>query len=176
VRADEPKQAKTADAKPATLTVSILTGGAADDLKVLRETLEKIPGIKFKADDLKYADFGKEGGKFTQFLSIEIVDIAKTDIGAIAKAVSAANTSKKDKCPSALFLIVRYKAGTVKNEQFKTALVKVKGVQAEKSWVGDANLWLSVDGSGDGKLAEVTKALHAAEIKFKDPLTDNTDP
>lgn len=168
--ADEPKPAR-----PAKPTIALLAGGADNDLKVLRAVLEKNAQIKFKADDLKYADFGREGGKFTSFLSIEVADLGKTDIGAIAKAVAAADTSKKETCPPRLFVIIRYLPGSAKNEQFREALAKVKGVQPEKSWVGDANLWIQVDDSGEGKLSEITKAIHGAGIKIKDPIIDIKD-
>ena len=142
---------------------------------VLRETLAKVPGVKFKADDVKFADFGRDGGKFTQFLTIEMTDLTKTDIGAIAKAVAAANTSKKDRTTPGVFVILRYKPDSVNNEQLRAALAKVKGVQSDKSWAGDANLWISLDGSGQAKLGEITRALHAAGVKFRDPILDIMD-
>lgn len=162
-------------AKPAKPTIAVLVGGAKEDLGILREILEKLPGVKFMADEIKYADFGRDGGTFTSFFAIEIADLAKTEIGAIAKSLAAANTSKKDKCPPALFVILRYKPDSTNNEKFREAISKVKGVRAEKSWAGDANLWVSVDSSGDGKLTEIVKAIHAALIKIKDPIADIKD-
>jgi hypothetical protein len=44
--------------------------------------------------------------------------------------------------------------------------------QADKSWAGDANHWVVVDGSGRAKLGEIPAALHAAGITFRDPITD----
>jgi hypothetical protein len=88
--ADTPKPSK-----PARPTIALHCGGAAEDLNVLRKTLEKAPGVKFQADDLKFADFGRDGGLFTSFFTIEMADRSQTDIGAIAKAVSAAPTSKR---------------------------------------------------------------------------------
>jgi hypothetical protein len=161
-------------AKPAKPTIALLAGGAKEDLALFREILEKAP-VKFQAEDLKYADFGRDGGTFTSFLSIEIADLGKTDIGAIAKSVSAANTSKKEKCPPALFVIVRYKPDSTTTEKLREALAKVKGVKPDKSWAGDINLWVGVDGSGDAKLADIIRALHAAGIKFKDPIADIKD-
>jgi hypothetical protein len=168
--ADEPKAAK-----PAKPTIAILVGGAKEDLGVLKETLEKLPGVKFKADDLKLADFGKGGGKFTIFLTIEIADLAKCDIGTIAKALAAANTSKMEIRPAALFLILRYKPDSTDNEKFREAIATVKGVRPDKSWVGDANIWVSVDASGAAKLADVLRVIHAAGIKIKDPIADIKD-
>jgi hypothetical protein len=162
-------------ARPAKPTVALLVGGAKEDLDVLRATFEKVPSIKFKADDIKYADWGRDGGTFTSFFAIEIADLAKTDIGAIAKAVSAANTSKKEKCPPALFVIVRYLPDSTTTEKLREALAKVKGVKPDKSWAGDSNLWVGVDGSGDAKLTEIMRALHTAGIKIKDPIADIKD-
>jgi hypothetical protein len=170
--ADDPKPGQAAGAKPVRLTVAMLTGGTDGDLKVLRETLAKIPDVKFKADDLKYADFGRDGGLFTGFLVIELADLAKTDVGAVAKAVAAADTPKKEKVPSGLFAILRYKPDSVKTDDLRKTLARVKGVRADKSWAGDSNLWVAVDGSGQAKLAEITAALHAAGVKFRDPVTD----
>src|SRR5262245_28136369 len=97
------------DAKPAYPTIALHCGGAAEDLKLLRQTLEKVAGLRFNGDEMKYSDFGRGEGLFTKFLTLEVADLAKTDIGTLAKAVSAANTSKKDKCPPELFLILRYR-------------------------------------------------------------------
>jgi hypothetical protein len=171
-RADDPKPPR---AKPAKPKVALLCGGADEDLKALRETLEKVPGIKFQADEIKFADFGRDGGLFTSFFVIDIADLATTDIGAIAKAVSSANTSKKDRCPPALFVVFRYLPDSIKTEQLRAALAGVKGVHPEKSWAGDANLWVGIDGSGQGKLADITRALHDAGVKFRDPITDIRD-
>jgi DNA-binding Lrp family transcriptional regulator len=112
---------------------------------------------------------------FTTSFLIELTDRSKTDIGAIAKAVASANTSKKDRSPPALYLVIRYRPDSANNEQLRAALGKVKGVQADKSWAGDQNLWLSVDGSGQGKLAEILRALHEAGIPIRDPILDTTD-
>jgi hypothetical protein len=159
-----------ADPKPARPTIAIFAGGAADDIKLLRQTLEKLPGVKFQADDLKFSDFRRDGGNFTDFMAVEITDLGTTDIGAIAKAVASANTSSKEKCPPRLFVILRYLPDSVKTDALRKTLAPVKGVAAKESWAGDSNLWVAVDGSGAGKLADITKALHDAGVKFRDPI------
>lgn len=169
VRADD---AKAPRAKPAKPKVALLCGGAEADLKVLRETLGKVPAIKFKADEIQFADFGRDGGLYTTFFVIDITDLATTDVGAIAGAVSSAQTSKKDRCPPALFVVFRYLPDSIKTPQLRAAIGKVKGVRPDWSWAGDVNLWVSVDDSGQGKLAEITRALHDAGVKFRDPITD----
>jgi outer membrane protein assembly factor BamB len=160
-------------AKAVKLNLSLLSGGAKEDLDALRDALKKVAGIKFNADDIQFADFGRDGGTFTRFFSVEIPDRAKTDLGAIAKVVAAANTSKKERTPAALFLIIRYRPDSTNNEKLRAALAKVKGVQAEKSWAGDQNLWVNVDGSGQGKLVEIIRALHEARIPIRDPILDS---
>jgi hypothetical protein len=172
VRAAGPQPVRGASAKPAKPKIVLFAGGADADVKVLRDTLEKVPGIKFKADELKFGDFARDGGLHTEFFTIEIADLAKTDIGAIAKAVASANTSKKEKCPPALYVIIGYKPDSVKKEQLRTVLAKVKGVQADRSWPGDSNIWIRVDGSGQARLVQITTALHFAGIKIRDPIAD----
>jgi hypothetical protein len=161
------------DPRPASPVIALLAGGTPEDLQNLRDTLSKVPGVKFKADEVQYGDFGRDGGLFTRFFTLEMSDLAKTDIGAIARV--AANTDQKKPLRPGLFVILRYRPDSVKNEPFRAALAKVKGVQPEKSWAGDANLWVSVDGSGQAKLGEITRALHGARIKFRDPITDTSD-
>jgi len=161
------------DAKPANPTIALHCGGAVEDLKLLRETLDKVAGIRFNGGEIKYSDFGRGEGLFTKFLSLEVADLAKTDIGTLAKAVSEANTSKKDKCPPELFLILRYRPESTSNEQFRAALTKVKGVRPDESWAGDANLWVHVDCGGEAKLADILQALHDARVTFTDPITGN---
>ena len=90
----------------------------------------------------------------------------------MAKAVAAADTSKEDRTPPALAVDIRYRPGSVKNEQFREALARVKCVKEDRSWAGDANLWIGVYGSGETKPAEVTRALHDAGVKFRDPTMD----
>jgi hypothetical protein len=105
-------------------------------------------------------------------MTLDIADLGKTDLGAIAKTVAAANTSKKEECPSALYVIIRYLPGSVKDDQLRAALAKVKGIRADKSWAGDSNLWVRVDDSGQARLGEIMRALHFAGIKIQDPITD----
>jgi hypothetical protein len=146
--------------------VAVLTGGAEKDLKTLRETLTKTTGVKFNADEIKFADFGRDGGLFTSFFTIELADRSKTDIGAVAKAVAAAKLAPKERKERPIvFLIVRYRPDSIKTEQLRAALAKVKGVSTEQSWAGDANLWVSVDNSGQARLAEI-----------RDPILDTDAP
>jgi hypothetical protein len=171
-KAEGPAPAQAADVKPVPLKISLRSGGADEDLKAFREALARVPGITFKADEIRFSDIKREETVFTSPFTIEITDLAKTDIGAVAKAVAAANTAKKERSPPVLYLVIRYKPDSASNEQLRAALARVKGVRADQSWAGDANLWVQVDGSGQGKLIEITRALHAAKIPIRDPITD----
>lgn len=157
------------------LTVAMFAGGTEEDAKVLQQGLEKLPGVKLAEKPVRFGDFRRDGGGFTAFVPLEIADLAKTDVGAMGKTVATAETSHREKAPPALFLIVKYKPDSIKNEPFREALAGVKGVLPAKSWAGDANLWVNIDGSGQARLADITKAMHAAAIKFRDPLTDSSD-
>ena len=170
VQGQEPQKSALKGARP---KVAVLTSGAKEDLKTLRDILAKTPGVKFKVDEIKFADFGRDGGLFTSFFTLELTDRSKTDIGAVAKAV-AAPLSKKDR--PVLFLVLRYRPDSVKTEQLRAALAKVKGVNTEQSWAGDANLWVSVDNSGAARLAEITRALHEARVPIRDPILDTDQP
>ena len=119
--ADDPKPAT-----PARPTVAILAGGADGDLKVLREDLGKVPGVKFKADDVKYADFGRDGGLFTGFFPIELTNLATTDIGAVAKAVASDGITANTVSP-----------GTIRSATLEEAFRKAatgRGLAAEAPW------------------------------------------
>jgi hypothetical protein len=164
------------DAKPARPKVALFAGGAAGDVEVLRGALGKLPSVRFKADELKFGDFARDGGLFTGFFDLDIGDLNKADIGPIARAVAAAGTSRREQAPPALFLILKYRPDSVKTAELRSALAKVEGVHADRSWAGDANLWVSVDASGQARLADITRALHAASVRFRDPILDIERP
>jgi hypothetical protein len=153
----------------ARVKVAVFTGGVDADLKALRGALAKFPGVKFGADEIKFSDFKRDGGLFVEPFFIEFTDLAKTDAGEIARAVASAKLTRND---GGLYLFMKYRPDSIDTKQLRAALAKVKGVTADKSWAGDANIWVHVDGSGQGKLAEITRAMHGAGAKFRDPITD----
>lgn len=153
----------------AQVKVAVFTGGTEDDLKALRKTLAQFPAVKVEATELKFSDFKKDGGVFVSPALYEFTDLAKTDVGDLAKAIFGAKLSKND---NGMYLFMPYRPASIDTKALRFALAKVKGVSAEKSWAGDANIWIHVDGSGQGKLAEITRAMHGAGAKFRDPITD----
>jgi hypothetical protein len=154
---------------PAKVKIAVFTGGVDADLAALRKTLATFPALKYDANELKFGDFKRDGGLFVSPTLIEFNDLAKTDVGAVAKAVAGAKLSKND---NGMYLFIRYRPESIDTKKLRAALTKVKGVSADKSWAGDANIWVHVDGSGHGKLAEITRAMHDAGAKFRDPITD----
>jgi hypothetical protein len=153
----------------AKVKVAVLTGGVDADLKALRAALAKLPSVKFSADEVKFSDFKRDGGLFVEPFFIEFTDLAKTDAGEIARTIAGAKLTKND---GGLYLFMKYRPDSIDTKQLRAALGKVKGVRADKSWAGDANIWVHVDGSGQGKLAEIARAMHGAGAKFRDPITD----
>ena len=167
VSAVGPAFVQEADSKKAKVVVSLFSGGGDDDVKELRSVLSKIPSIKVKPEAIAVSDIRREDKVFTKFLPLEMTDTSKTDIGAIAKAVASAATPSKDRVPPGLYLVIGYEAGGASNEQLRSTLENVKGVEAKHSFVGDINLWVSVDASGQAKIGEITKALTDVGIPLK---------
>ncbi|MBM3996769.1 MAG: hypothetical protein FJ303_21840 [Planctomycetes bacterium] len=160
-------------AQRAEVKIAIFAGGIDADLIALRKTFAKIPAIKLDTNGLKFSDFKRDGGLFVEPALIEFTDLAKTDVGNLAKAVANAKLSKND---NGLYLFMRYLPSSIDTKALRAALAKVKGVTANKSWAGDANIWVHVDGAGQGKLAEITRAMRGAGAKFRDPITDIGEP
>jgi hypothetical protein len=153
----------------AQVKIVVLTGGIEADLKAIQKTLAQFPTVKLDAKELKFGDFKKDGGLFVSPALFDFTDLAKTDVGALAKAIAGAKLSKND---NGLYLFMPYRPASIDTKALRAALAKVKGVTADKSWAGDANIWVHVDGSGRGKLSEITRAMHGAGAKFRDPITD----
>jgi hypothetical protein len=162
-----------AGAVRAQVKIAVFTGGVESDLKALRVALAKFPTLKFDAKELKFSDFKRDGGLFVEPTQFEFTDLGKSDVGEVAKAIVEAKLSKND---GGLYLFMRYRPDSINTKDLRAALSKVKGVQPDKSWAGDANIWVHVDGSGLGKLAVITRAMHAAGAKFRDPITDIDEP
>jgi len=153
----------------AKVKIAVFTGGVEADLQALRTALASLPSVRFDAKELKFSDFKRDGGLFVEPVLFGFTDLAKTDVGEVAKAIAGANLTKND---GGLYLFMRYRPDSINTKQLRAALAKVKGVQADKSWAGDNNIWVHVDGSGLGKLGVITRAMHDAGAKFRDPITD----
>jgi hypothetical protein len=168
VSADEPKPGATADAKPVKVVVSLVGGGGDEDLKAFRKALGEVSGLKFKAEDVRSSDIRREEMLFTKPFSLELAEISKTDVGTVAKAIASAETPSKDRVSPSMYLVIAYLPGGTDNEQLREILGGVKGVDAKESWVGDINLWVKLDKSGQGKFADIIKALKDGGVAIKD--------
>jgi hypothetical protein len=154
--------------KPVTVKVSLVGGGGEEDLQPFQTALGKVQGIKFTEADIKSSDIKREEMLFTKPFTLELTDVSKTDVGAVAKAIATADTKTKAKVTPGVYLVIGYDAGGAKDDQLRDTLSTVKGVEARHSFVGDINLWIKLDGSGDARLADIRKALKDVSIPIKD--------
>jgi len=144
-------------AEPAKATkVTIQLRGAINDKSVeaLRAALKQVKGIKFNPDNIQK---GEEPKFFTNAFTIEIADISKTDIGAVAKAAAEADTPLKDELKPGLHLWL-YPADQLDERlivKARDALAKTDGVVQERGIGGsptDQAMWIRIAGSGKAKL------------------------
>jgi copper chaperone CopZ len=144
-----------AQIKPTKVYVGVVGMSCPVCTSKLREVLGGIQGVKYEFID----DFGD-----TSFVALEIADIGKTDVGAIAKTLADADTPHKDDHRSGLFLLP-WKEQETSTESVRNALAKIKGVDVKRTRNGDARVWIRLDDSGQAKLAAIAKALDDAGIK-----------
>ncbi len=146
-------------------TIKVVLSGAhcEECTRRLRAALKDLPGIKFNADDV-------QPGPWPEFWSsrfmIEIADIKKTGIGAIAKVVAEADTTHKSTAAPGLFLLLPWKVTLVEDdaEKLHPALANLPGVDRKASMDGDLYAWIKLDGSGTAKLSPIVKSLSDAGL------------
>lgn len=113
--------------------------------------LEKVPTVKLK-----------DKPTLKTPVAVLDVDVAKSDVGALGKAVAAAETPHKAEEAPAAYLVLAAPALTAANSKKLTPALKgVKGVNAALS-SSDAKkkeITVRLDSSGDAKLADIQKAL-----------------
>lgn len=88
------------------------------------------------------------------------LDTSKSDVGDVAKAISAATTPHKDKVAPAAALVMQVKSATKGDtEKVRRALHGVKGVVAKESTAQKGEVIIPLDNHGGARLAEITKAV-----------------
>lgn len=113
--------------------------------------IEKVPGAKVKGEPTK-----------ANPMSTVDLDTKKSDVGAVGKAVAAAETPHKEVEKPFAYLVLDAPGLTNANAKgLGTALEKVKGVDAKTSKVEGKTIQVALKGSGEAKLAEIQKALAA---------------
>ncbi len=123
-------------------------GQCADEII---SALEKVPTVKLK---------DKPSEK--KPVAVLDVDVAKSDVGALGKAVAAAETPHKSEEAPAAYLVVPAPGLTAANaKKLGDALKGIKGVNAllSSSDVKKKEIAVRLDESGAAKLADIKKAL-----------------
>lgn len=119
----------------------------------ISDELAKVPGAKVT----------KKATKDEPNTTVD-VDLKKSDIGALGKAVAAADTPHRDIEAPGAYLILEAPGLTKANAKgLEKALKSVKGVNAALSIADPTKkqLVIKIDNSGSAKLADLKKALAA---------------
>src|SRR5262245_27459287 len=163
------------DSKAVKVTVQIRGVVTNECAEALRGTLGKLNGIKIKIDDIQAAEQGKFKHYFSMPLLVEIADLDKTDLGAIAKVVAETKTSKRGDVPPSLNLVL-YAPGIQIEEStvvaVRESLAEVNGVDARApggtgAVMVESRFWVRLDGSGNARLAEIRAALRKANLNVQ---------
>jgi len=136
-------------------TIKIQCDGVKCDgcATAISAAVSKVAGVKLK-DELS---------KKTPVVTMD-VDLKKTDLGAIGKAVAGADTPHKEVEAPAAYLIIDAPGVTAANAKtLDKALKDVKGVNAllSSADVKKKQLLIKIDDSGSAKMADLQKALAA---------------
>ncbi len=145
----------------------VLFGTATSQAETLKFKLDGIKCDQCAGDILNSlkgvtaATVKTEPTKAAPMATIDL-DLAKTDVGAIGKAVAITETPHRSEEAPGAYLLIDAPALTKANaKKLEAALKKVKGVNADLSSADVKKMQIAVllDGSGAGKLAEIQKAL-----------------
>ncbi len=120
---------------------------------VINEAIGKVPTAKVKTTATKAVP-----------AAVVDVDLKKSDIGAIGKAVAEAETPHKEVEAPAAFLILKAPGLTATNAKtLDKALKGVKGVNGvlSEADVKGKEVRIKLSESGDAKIADIQKALAA---------------
>jgi copper chaperone CopZ len=143
----------------------VLTAGAAAETVKLRLNGVLCDGCKGEIitaiESNKGARVKNEPTKANPNATVDI-DFTKTDLGAIAKSVAAADTPHKgDQAPAAFLVLDAKNLTEASAKKLPDALAKVKGVDAKmsKAEVKSKEIVIRLDDKGGAKLDEIKKAL-----------------
>jgi copper chaperone CopZ len=123
----------------------------------IAEALGKVPSAKVKGKGI-----GKGSGKDDGVKVTVTIDLAKSDVGDLAKAVAGADTYHRTLGAPTASLIVKTTSLTEDSaKNLKQALVNVNGVIAAASTANPKlnEIAVRLDDRGGAKLAEIQKAL-----------------
>ena len=164
---DDEKAAKKPAGRAKRLT--IILGGVVDDesAKVLRKTLRKVEGVRFRARQLKAG----EKPRYFNRLVVRIADLEKTPIGSLAKAVADADLPRQDEIEPTVNLAL-FTTQDISEESvmaLRRELSGVRGIAPEVpgglgGLIDDKLYWVRLDNTGEARLGAVLKAARRARL------------
>jgi hypothetical protein len=164
------------DPQPATITVVFRGMASEEDVAAVRKAMAKVDGIKLKTEDIQPGEKGRFGHYFSPPVVVEIADLHKTDLGAIAKAVADVKTAeRKDVPPPSLNLVLFNPDLAITSDRVRTlraALAEVAGQEGQKpGGIGgvpdERRYWVRLDDTGSARLENILAALKKADLEMK---------
>jgi len=152
--------------------VSIIIRGAHCDpgVKILRATLGKLKGIKYRADDIEK---GSKPKYFTDPFIVEIADTRKTNIGALATVVSEAKTPHRDDVPPKDNLVL-YTPDRIDEPSvmaLRSSLRDVNGLEVDApgglgGFPKRGYYWIQLENAGGAALSDIMTAAKKSGLKL----------
>ena len=165
---DEPAWG-AAKRKPTRVSFVMRGAHCDEDVRVLRKALRKTKDIRFKAERISA---GEKPRYMTPPFIVELLDIEKTDVGALAESISKAKTPHaKEFAPTMnLVLYSRSKIDEDSVIALRNALRNVNGVEVlEPGGSGavpsEGYHWVQLEDAGGAALAEILSAAEKATIE-----------
>lgn len=164
------------DPKSAKVTVTISGVVDEDSAAALRKTLGKVAGIKVKLDDVVPPEQpDKAKNYFSKPFVIELPDLAKTDLGAVAKAVAQtklpAKVARGPWLNLALWhpnnMLTESEVVALREAVADAAGVDSRGVGGTGGVSQEGRFWIRLDGSGNARLADILTALRNAKLDLR---------
>lgn len=158
------------------VTIVLRGADSEDDLKVLVDSLKKIPGVRVHSDDVRIG-FRKFNNRFTTPIVVTVPPVpGDTDvkIGMLAAAASRAETSSRREHPPGVNLIL-YTDETLQESSIsslRSSLSAVNGVEVSVPGGLGGNLqegwcWIRLEKAGGAMLKEVEEKARKSGIRFR---------
>ena len=152
--------------------VSIVIRGAHCDpgVKILKSTLGKMKGIKYRADSIKK---GSKPKFFTDPFIVEIADTQKTNIGSLASVVSEAKTPHRDDFPPKVNLVL-YTPDQIDEPSvmaLRFSLRDVNGLEVDApgglgGFPKRGYYWIQLENAGGAALSDIMTAAKLSGLKL----------
>ncbi len=158
--------------KSAKITVQISGVEDEETAAALRKSLAAVPALKLKQEDLQPADQPDRAKNFfTKPFALELTDLSKIDLGAVAKAVAQTKVPRKSERGVWLNLVLHH-AGQVNEPEIvalREAVADCAGVEARaRGGIGGnvqaSTVWIRLDASGNAGLTDIMNAVKKAKL------------